>query len=142
LRLLADYGLPTVRSVRATSERAAVEAAEALGWPVAMKTAAPDVAHKSNVGGVKLGLADIPGAQAAYADLAARLGPDVVVQETAPAGVELALGIVRDEQFGALVLVAAGGALIELLHDRVLGMPPIDLARARRMVDRLAIRGL
>lgn len=142
LRLLADYGLSTVRSIEASSQRDALGAAERLGWPVAMKTAEPGVAHKSHAGGVKLGLADAAGARAAYADLAARLGPTVVVQPMAPPGVELAFGIVRDEQFGPLVLLGAGGTLIELLRDRVLGMPPIDEARARRMLDRLAVRDL
>jgi hypothetical protein len=57
-------------------------------------------------------------------------------------GVELALGVVRDLQFGPLVMVAAGGVLVEVLRDRVFGLPPIDEAGARRMLDRLAIRPL
>jgi hypothetical protein len=60
----------------------------------------------------------------------------------APEGVELALGIVRDPQFGPLVLVAAGGVLVEVLHDRRLALPPVDEPRARRMVDRLEVRSL
>jgi hypothetical protein len=60
----------------------------------------------------------------------------------APAGVEVALGIVRDPQFGPLVLVAAGGLLVEVLHDRVLAMPPLDEARARALVGRLAVAPL
>ena len=60
----------------------------------------------------------------------------------APSGVEIALGIVRDSQFGPLVLVGAGGVLVEVLKDRQLAMPPLDEMRARSMVDRLAIRPL
>jgi acyl-CoA synthetase (NDP forming) len=60
----------------------------------------------------------------------------------APPGVEVALGIVRDPTFGPLVLVAAGGVLVELLHDRKLALPPIDEVAARRLIDGLAIRPL
>jgi hypothetical protein len=60
----------------------------------------------------------------------------------APSGVEVALGIVRDPTFGPLVLVAAGGILIELLHDRALAFPPFDETGARRLIDRLQIRPL
>jgi hypothetical protein len=89
---------------------------------------------------VKLGLAGEEELRQAYADLAARLGTHVVVMPMAPKGVELALGIVRDQQFGPLVLVGAGGIFVELLKDRKLGLPPLDEPRAKRMVDALATR--
>ncbi|MGH2577532.1 MAG: acetate--CoA ligase family protein, partial [Actinomycetota bacterium] len=57
-------------------------------------------------------------------------------------GVEIHLGIVRDEQFGPLVLVAAGGVLVEVLNDRRLALPPLDVARATRLIDRLKVRPL
>ncbi len=79
---------------------------------------------------------------AAYADLARRLGPRVTVARMAPPGVELHLGIVRDPQFGPLVMVAAGGVLVEVLADRRLGLPPLDEPRARRLVERLRVRAL
>jgi hypothetical protein len=60
----------------------------------------------------------------------------------APGGVEVALGIVRDPQFGPLVLVAAGGVLVEVLKDRRLALPPLDEVRARRLIDRLGVRPL
>jgi succinyl-CoA synthetase beta subunit len=140
LRLLADYGVPSIPARAAGSVREAVEAAAALGWPVAMKTAAPGVQHKSDVGGVVLGLGDAGALAAAYADLASRLGPEVTVAPMAPAGVELALGIVRDPTFGPLVLVAAGGVLVELLHDRKLAFAPLDEARASDLIGGLQIR--
>ncbi len=80
--------------------------------------------------------------RAAYGDLAARLGPDVVVARMAPKGVELALGVLRDEQFGPLVVVAAGGVLVEVMADRRLALPPLDRARALGLVRRLAIMPL
>jgi acyl-CoA synthetase (NDP forming) len=142
LELLADYGVPVVQTVRADTLEDAIAAAERIGFPVAIKTAAPGVLHKSDVGGVRLGIDDSPSLEDAYSDLERDLGPQVVVARMAPDGVEVALGIVRDPQFGPLVLVGAGGVLVEVLKDRRLALPPLDGARARRLVDRLAIRPL
>jgi acetate---CoA ligase (ADP-forming) len=142
LALLADYGVPAVESVRADTLEGAIAAAERIGFPVAMKTAAPGEQHKSDVGGVSLGVDDSPSLGDAYEDLVRRLGPEVTVAPMAPPGVEIALGIVRDPQFGPLVLVGAGGVLVEVLKDRRLAMPPLDEIRARSMVDRLDVRPL
>jgi hypothetical protein len=72
--------------------------------------------------------------------MSSRLGPAVVVQEMAEQGAEMALGIVKDPQFGPLVMVAAGGILIETLGDRRLALPPLDEAHARRLISRLDAR--
>ncbi|HEY7756490.1 MAG TPA: acetate--CoA ligase family protein [Actinomycetota bacterium] len=142
LALLAGYGVPVIESARADTLEDAIAAAERIGLPVAMKTAAPGVQHKSDVGGVRLGIDDASSLEDAYSDLERELGPQVTVAAMAPEGVEVALGVVRDPQFGPLVLVAAGGVLIEVLRDRRLALPPLDAARARRMLDRLAVRPL
>jgi acyl-CoA synthetase (NDP forming) len=140
MALLVDYGVPTVRAEGARSADEAVDAAAAIGYPVVLKTAAPGITHKSDVDGVRLGLADADEVRSAYEDVAGRLGADVVVAAMAPQGVEVALGVIRDGTFGPLVLVAAGGVLVELLHDRVLALPPVDEAGARRAIDALQIR--
>ena len=142
MALLADYGVPATDARAATSVDGAVAAADEVGWPVAMKTMAPGVQHKSDVGGVALGLTDADALRSAYEDIASRLGPHVVVDADGSPGVEVALGIVRDPQFGALVLVAAGGVLVEVLHDRRLALPPVDARGARALIDRLRIRPL
>ena len=142
LELLGDYGVPVVKAVGAGTVEAAAAAAAAAGYPVALKTAVPGIQHKSDAGGVKLGLRDDDEVRAEYTDMASRLGPQVLVAPMAPPGVELALGIVRDAQFGPLVLVAAGGILVELLKDRRLGMPPLDEPRARALLDGLKSRAL
>ncbi|MCJ7832076.1 MAG: acetate--CoA ligase family protein [Actinobacteria bacterium] len=142
LDLLADYGVPVIRASQVASVEAAVSAANEVGYPVALKTAVPGIQHKSDAGGVKLGLRDADEVRGAYEDLATRLGPEAIVAPMAPEGVELALGIVRDPQFGSLVLVAAGGILVELLKDRRMGVPPLDEPRARRLVDGLKSRAL
>jgi hypothetical protein len=74
--------------------------------------------------------------------MSARLGAAVTVQEMAEPGVEVALGVLRDPQFGPLVMVAAGGVLIETLRDRRLALPPLNEAHARLLIDRLDARPL
>ena len=142
LKLLADYGIETVAGRSAATRTEAVAAAESLGGPVALKTAAPGVAHKSDVGGVRLGLRGAPEVGRAYDEVTARLGPRVIVSAMAPPGVELALGIVVDVQFGPLVMVGAGGTLVEILADRRFGLVPVDEVRARALLDRLQLRPL
>jgi acetate---CoA ligase (ADP-forming) len=140
LELLADYGVSTIGATAVAEAEKAVTAAAALGYPVVVKTAVPGIQHKSDVDGVKLGLEDAHAVREAYADLAQRLGPEAVVAAMAPAGIEVALGIVRDPTFGPLVLVAAGGILVELLKDRRLALPPLDEVAARALIDRLKMR--
>jgi acyl-CoA synthetase (NDP forming) len=140
LRLLADYGVPTAAARSAESASAAADAAEEVGYPVALKTAAPGVAHKTDAGGVRLDLSNATDLRTAYEDVSVGLGPSVIVAAMAPPGVEMHLGIVNDPMFGPLVLVAAGGILVEVLRDRALGLPPLDDAAALRLIDRLKIR--
>ena len=135
LRLLSDYGIPTARTFAAADLEGVLGAAGRLGYPVALKTAS--ASHKTDVGGVVLGLEGDEALTAAYAEMDARLGPNVTVQEMSEPGVEMALGVVGDPQFGPLVMVSAGGVLIETLRDRLLALPPLDEARARRLIDRL-----
>ncbi len=142
LELLRDYGIPAVETRPAGSVAQAVGAAHELGWPVVLKTAEPGIAHKSDVGGVRLGLGDEAALRGAYDEMAARLGPRVVVAPMAPPGIELALGVVRDPQFGSLLVVASGGTLVEVLHDRALALPPLDATCARNLVERLKVRRL
>jgi acyl-CoA synthetase (NDP forming) len=140
--LLRCYGVSAVASAMADGADAAASAAEALGYPVALKTAMPGISHKSDVGGVRLGVVDRQSLIDSYAELSGRLGGRVTVAAMAPPGVEIHLGIVRDAQFGPLVLVAAGGTLVEVLKDRRLALPPLDDVRARRLVDELRVRPL
>jgi acyl-CoA synthetase (NDP forming) len=142
LALLGDWGVPVAAAEVANSLEEALAAAERVGWPVVLKTAAPGIAHKSDVGGVVLGLEEPDRLAAAYEQLAGRLGPRVLVTTMAGPGVELALGVVHDPQFGPLVMVAAGGVLVEVLRDRRFALPPVGHPRALAMLDRLAVRPL
>jgi acyl-CoA synthetase (NDP forming) len=140
LELLADYEIPVVGASSAGSAEEAVAAAQRTGWPVALK--ASGVAHKTEAGGVRLGIGGPDELEDAYREMTSRLGTEVLVEAMAPGGVELALGVVRDPQFGPMVMAAAGGELIEVLRDRRMGLPPVDELRGRRLLDRLAVRPL
>ena len=137
--LLRDYGIPVARTEAAASRDAALAAAGAIGYPVVVKTDEPGIAHKSDVGGVRLGLAGPAEAGAAYDDLAARLGPRVVVCETAPPGTELALGVVRDPALGPLLVIGAGGVLVEILAERAVLLAPVTRSAALAALRRLRI---
>lgn len=138
--LLADYGIASPSSAYVSSATDAVSAAERIGYPVVLKTATR--AHKSDVAGVVLDLRSEHELLDAYADLARRLGPGTTVAAMAPSGVELALGIVRDPLLGPLVVLGAGGTLVELARDTVVALPPIDRTSAARLLDRLRVRPL
>jgi acyl-CoA synthetase (NDP forming) len=137
MTLLEDYGIPVATTLPARSADEASAAAAMVGYPVVLKTAA--VSHKSDVDGVRTGLADEEAVAAAYADLAARLGSGVVVQHQQPVGVEAALGLVRDPLLGPLVVVAAGGTLVELIGARAVALPPVSPARALEMLAGLVV---
>jgi acyl-CoA synthetase (NDP forming) len=140
--LLSGYGITTVKAEHATSLDEVEWAANGIGYPVALKTAMPHIVHKSDVGGVRLNIAGVEELRRTYEELSDALGNLVTVEAMAPAGVEVALGIVRDPTFGPLVLVAAGGVLVEVIRDRKLALPPIDEDAARRLIDSLAMRPL
>ncbi|MCC7411928.1 MAG: acetate--CoA ligase family protein [Gammaproteobacteria bacterium] len=142
LALCAEFGVPVIEHRRADDEQTAIAAALEIGYPVALKTAAPGIVHKSDVDGVRLSLHDVAQLRAAYRDFAARLGPQVIVARMAPTGVEMILGIHRDPQFGPLVALGFGGVHAELLGDIVFALPPFDVATAFRLADRLRLRPL
>ncbi|MFP6740602.1 MAG: acetate--CoA ligase family protein [Alphaproteobacteria bacterium] len=142
LSLLADFGVPALAVKTAEDRDGAVAEADAIGYPVVLKTAVDGIHHKSDVGGVKLCLADSDAVGAAYDDLAERLGPQVLIAPMAARGVEMVLGITRDDQFGPLVVVGAGGVLVEVMADARAALPPLDAAGARRLIDQLRVRRL
>ena len=141
LALLETWRIPAIpRIVVASADEARLAAAE-LGFPIVCKTA-EGVLHKSDVGGVRLGLADEHSLLDAYGDMAARLGPRAVIAPMVERGVELSLGMIRDPQFGPIVTVGAGGVLVELLDDRRAALAPFGRATARRLLDGLKLRRL
>ena len=138
--LLADYGIAVADSGVAHDLDEAMAIADAIGYPVALKTLGAD--HKSDVGGVVLDIADAAACSAAYRAMAERLGGDVSVHAMAAPGVEISVGMVRDINFGPLVVVAAGGVMVELLADRAVACPPVTAAHALEMLRSLRIAPL
>lgn len=139
LLMLRDFGVGTVESRRAGSCREALAAARAIGYPVVLKTAEGH-AHKSDVGGVRVGIATAAALGRAYREMAARLGPRVLVAAMARPGTELALGALVDPTFGPLVVVSAGGTRIEELDDKVAALAPVGAAEAGDMLRGLRVR--
>ncbi len=143
LQLLQDAGLPANAGRIADSEAAAQAAARELGYPVVLKTAKRGLDHKSELRGVHLALADDAAVAAAWRDLAGRIDPRVLVAPMVAAqGVELLLGMVRDPQFGPIVVIGAGGVHVEALADSVHAVPPFDAAEAARLLGRLRVARL
>jgi acetate---CoA ligase (ADP-forming) len=137
--LLTDYGISVPRHSVAESAESALAAARIIGYPVALKTAMSGILHKSDVGGVRLGLANDAELTAAYRDIADRLGSRVLVSALAPPGVEMAFGLVQDESFGSFVMAAFGGTWIEYLKDRALAKAPVDEASAAQLLAGLRL---
>ncbi len=141
--LLADFGLPMNPARLAESESAVVEAASDLGYPLAIKTAEPGILHKTDCDGIRLGIQDEVQLKAAYGELSLRLGSRVMVAPMVErSGVEMVLGLVRDEQFGPLVMLGFGGINVETIRDVAYALPPFDRMNARRLLDTLQLRPL
>jgi acyl-CoA synthetase (NDP forming) len=143
--LLAPYGLPETHERLATSAADAAEAASALQYPVALKIASPDLPHKTEAGGVVLGLQDQQSVAAAYDQIigsARRYKPDariegVLVQKMAPRGHELVIGMVNDPTFGPIMMVGLGGTMVELMGDVVHRPAPVSATEAAEMLRSL-----
>ena len=138
----AAAGLSAMPDARAATAQAAVAAAERLGYPVVLKLDSPDVAHKTEVDGVKLNLADMVAVREAFSAIMAGVAAHapaarvdgVLVQRMAARGPELILGARRDPQFGITLLVGLGGVQAELWKDVALDIAPVSAARAEAML--------
>jgi succinyl-CoA synthetase beta subunit len=140
--LLRSYGIPTVEERLADDAGQAVLRAGELGYPVAVKLCATGLAHKTERGLVRLGLGDASSVSAAAVDLLARRAPDeadarLLVQRMAQGRRELILGLVRDGQFGACVMLGLGGILAEAIGDVVFRRAPLAPIDAREMIEDL-----
>ena len=135
--LLVAIGIPVIETVRCRSAASAAAAAECLGYPVVAKVDHPDLVHKSDAGGVRLGLwsgAEVAEAAAELLGLAA--GASVLVQRQ-HRGVELLVGGVQDPEFGAMVMAGLGGVLVEVERDVQLAVAPVDAGQAEAMLRSL-----
>jgi acyl-CoA synthetase (NDP forming)/GNAT superfamily N-acetyltransferase len=135
--LLSAYGIPSCPQRIVHTGDEAARTADDFGYPVALKLAGAGL-HKTDVGGVRLGLGDEAALRAAVGDLLAIDSESgVLLQPMVPSGVELIAGGVQDSQFGPLVMLGAGGVLTDVLRDRTLRLAPITDAVADEMIGEL-----
>jgi len=141
-QLLKEAGINVVETRLATSREEAMTIAKQLGFPVVLKIASPDVVHKSDAGGVKLGLRTSKQAGKAYDDIIAAIGekyPQAViqgvsVQKMARPGVEVIIGMSQDAQFGPVLMFGLGGILVEVLKDVSFRIVPLEKRDAAEMI--------
>jgi acetyltransferase len=144
--VLAAFGVPVVRSVPARSAEEAVAVARSVGFPIVMKILSPDIAHKTDVGGVRLGLVDAQSVRSSYAAMmrdVARARPDAEVEGVLIEPLyrqrharELMIGVVRDPVFGPAISFGLGGLLVEVIQDRAVALPPLNAFLASDLVRR------
>jgi acetyltransferase len=144
-RVLAAYGIAVPKEILARDAEGAALAASQIAGPMAVKIVSPDISHKTETGGVKLGISTPKEARNAAAQImesCRRYAPHaridgISVQQMVPAGVEIVLGVKNDRQFGPLVAVGLGGVMVELLADTAVRLAPVNDERARAMLASL-----
>jgi acetyltransferase len=141
--ILSAYNLPVPRTGLARHSEDAVVIAEDIGFPVVLKIASPQISHKSDVGGVKIGLKDAKEVKNAFMDItsrAQRMRPEALisgclVQEMAPKGAkEIIIGFKRDDQFGPLIMFGLGGIYVEVLKDISFRLAPLSREDAHNII--------
>ena len=141
-RMLAETGLPMAECAPVASSADAVSIGQWLGYPLVLKGSAPHLAHKSDLGLVRIGLKTPAEVEAAYADITAvltRHGCDqalaeIYLQKMAQPGIELILGIRNEPGFGSFIVVGVGGIFVEIINKAALRLGPVDAEEARNML--------
>jgi len=150
--ILRAFRIPCNTTIAAGSAAAALVAAETVGFPVAMKINSPQIAHKSDVGGVRINVMSAADVQVAYRELTASahsVRPDAVVLGVTVEPMakvedarELVVGVSRDPVFGPTILFGAGGTMVEILRDSAVSLPPLNEVLANRFIERTRVAGL
>ena len=150
--VLAAYSIPAVETRIVTTIEEAVQVASEIGFPVALKILSTDITHKSDVGGVALDLENAAAVAAAAQAMHARLhqyGPEAKLQgftvqtmARRPNAHELIVGVTTDPTFGPVILFGAGGTAVEIIADRAIGLPPLNMVLARELISRTRISKL
>jgi len=151
-QVLEAFHIPVTRTLEAGSLEDAQAAARELGYPVAVKISSPDISHKTDVGGVRLGVNDDDGVAAAWEEVignARAALPDadirgVTVERmiSVEHGRELLVGASRDPVFGPTIMFGAGGTMVELLRDSAVSLPSLNAVLANRLIDRTRVSRL
>ena len=141
-QLLHDAGVPVTLSRLATTADEAASTASALGFPIVLKIVSPDIAHKSDVGGVALGLDDADAVRAAYQAMMEKVKANapgariegVAVQQMAASGTEVIIGTTTDPQFGPVMMFGLGGIFVEVMKDVAFRIIPLEARDASQLV--------
>ncbi len=142
--ILKSYGISVPPYALVTSEAEAAKAAKKVGFPLVMKVVSPQILHKTDVGGVKVGIDNINDVKKTFKDMYGRLSKKkgvhvkgILLEKMVPKGVELIVGLQNDAQFGPVIMVGMGGVLTEVMRDVAFRMLPITTSDARSMLDEL-----
>jgi acyl-CoA synthetase (NDP forming) len=140
--LLKQAGIPVIETRLAKSKKEAISISKELGFPVVLKVASPDIVHKSDSGGVRLGLANATQVGKAYREIMSSIKQrfadaaihGLAIQRMAPPGVEVIVGMSKDVQFGPVLMFGLGGILVEVLKDVSFRIVPITRRDAAEMI--------
>lgn len=140
--LLKQAGIPVIETKLARSKKEAISIGKEIGFPIVLKISSPDVIHKSDSGGVKLGLSNPTQVSRAYSEIMSSIKQrypkaiiqGVSVQRTAPLGVEVIIGVSQDPQFGPVIMFGLGGVLVEVLKDVSFRIVPVSKRDAQEMI--------
>ena len=150
--ILRTFRIPTNMTIEAETATEALVAAETVGFPVAMKILSPQISHKSDIGGVRLGLMSASDVMAAFREMtdhARAVRPEaqiegVTIERMAQVddARELVVGVSRDPVFGPVIMFGAGGTMVEILRDNAFALPPLNAVLANRLIDRTKVARL
>ncbi|MCF6154622.1 MAG: acetyl-CoA synthetase [wastewater metagenome] len=139
---IETFGISATRHIVTSSRADAIQAATSIGYPVVLKIVSPDISHKTDVGGVKLGIKDDEGVRSAYDEIirsVKKRQPDaridgILVQEMATPSTEVIIGGLRDPQFGPAVMFGLGGIFVEIFKDVSFRIAPVEEYEALNMI--------
>ena len=143
--LIAAFGITTARHTVTASVKEAIQAATSIGYPIVLKIVSPDISHKTDVGGVKVGIKDAEGVKAAYEEIMKNVNikkPDariegILVEEMATPSTEVIIGGLRDPQFGPAVMFGLGGIFVEVYKDVSFRIAPLEEYDAIDMIHEI-----
>ena len=141
---MKSYGVDVPPYALVTSAEEAAKEAKKIGFPLVMKVVSPQILHKTDVGGVKVGLDNVDDVKKTFTDMYGRLSKKkgvevkgILLEKMVPKGVELIVGIQNDSQFGPIIMVGMGGIMTEVMKDVAFRMLPITTSDAKSMLNEL-----
>ena len=142
--ILKSYGVKVPPFALATSAEDAAKQAKKIGFPLVMKVVSPQILHKTDVGGVKVGINNVADVKKTFNDMYGRLSKKkgvnvkgILLEKMVPKGVELIVGIQNDPQFGPMIMAGLGGVMTEVFKDVAFRMLPITTSDAKSMINEL-----